>query len=60
MRSISRQVSATEANTQALRELKSEVHELSGTVGDQNVRLVRVEERDERTRGRLDRLEGPR
>ena len=58
VRSISRQVSATESNTRALNELKATVQKLDSTVDDQNVRLVRVEERAERTGGRLDRLEG--
>src|SRR5260221_5484930 len=57
VRSISRQVSATESNTKALNELKDTVVKLDSTVDDQNVRLVRVEERAERTGGRLDRVE---
>ncbi len=58
VRAISRQVGATESNTRALLDLKTTVQKLDSTVDDQNVRLVRVEERAERTGGRLDRLEG--
>ncbi len=58
VRAISRQVGATESNTKALLDLKATVQKLDSTVDDQNVRLVRVEERAERTGGRLDRLEG--
>src|SRR5260221_7923735 len=57
VRSISRQVSATESNTKALNELKDTVQKLDSTVDDQNVRLVRVEERAERTGGGMERVE---
>lgn len=49
-RGIFRQVTATEDNTQALKDLTAEVHGLKGTVGGHETRLAVLEDRDRRQR----------